>query len=226
MIHIRNASTTDVLSDESSTRTTVFSKRASITTKSSQSSLSVKSSKCSQLIVALDLSTGKSTHRDDGSAKTFEPRTFSLSNARMSSNSTSKMQEDMESARSSTITRDDELLEFGTAYVLSTTTANLQPVHRTEFTVARQKYNNTISSSEYGRGNSDFVSAPSVAESHGTEHMEGITGDHPYGDNTMPLTRRRWYYKLSRTMAEVPGKAQELAKAAKKFGLTLRAFVR
>jgi hypothetical protein len=225
MIHIRNASMNDVLSDVSSTRTTIFSKQASITTKSSHSCLSFKSSKRSQPIDTLDLSTDKSDRRDDRSAQTFEPRTFFLSNARMSSNGTSKMQENMDSARSATVTRNDALLEFGTAHVIDTTNAHTRQLHGTEHANAQPHHINTLCPCEYGRVDPEFVSAPPIFEFENIEHSEPMADDYPYENDRKAFGRRKWYNKLSRTMAEVSGKAQELSKAAKKFGLSLRAFV-
>lgn len=226
MIHIRNASMNDFLSDVSSTRTTIFSKQASIITKSSQSSLSVKSSKYSQLIDALNLSTGKSNGRDDESTQTSTLRTFSLSNDRVASNGISKIQENTESARSAAVTRDDTLLEFGTANVIGTTIEHREPLCRTEPTNTRPHRIDNPSPSGHGRFNAECISTRSNSECHDTEFGDATTDDYPYDNNKKPHYHRKWYNKLSRTTAEVPGKVQELAKAAKKFGLTLRAFMR
>lgn len=200
MIHIGNASMNDVLSDVSSTRTTVFSKQTSITTKSSYSSLSVKSGRCSRLIDALDLGIQERKDRCGGSVSDYVTRTFSMSNAGIVRKDTFAIEEDGGTAQS---TRDNAGLETTSAPCLhrnSSETGNTRQYHTNE----------SIPSMSGG------LSSP-----YSTENVEAFPETHE-DVQVSP----KWFDKLGRATNNIEVKARRLAKATKKLGLTLRAFLR
>jgi hypothetical protein len=195
--HIRKASMNDVLSDVSSTRTTVFSKQTSITAKSSYSSLSVKSSGCLKLIDALDLETGGRKDGDSGFKYAYDTRMFSLGSAHITPGGMSRIEENVGSARDIAL--------------LGTTTAPRLLLHSNE-TIGTQLHHidNNIPSMRGGRSSTNL-------------DIEGIAGTH--GDEQVSH-RRKWSNKLFRAARKIDAKARGFAQATNMFGLTLRAFVR
>jgi hypothetical protein len=198
IIHIRYTSTNDALSDMSSTRTSVFSKQPSVTTKSSHASMNTADGNYSRLIDALALEVDVNGLRKSAAAD----RGSSFNNASSLNSKPNGIDNEIDSLRNTL----EVLLRFDQEFEGLVTSPTVQSIASTSASTA---------------------DLPSLHRVHADPDIGNgqVTNTAEAEALQKPSRGHRWLGALKWQAKKVPCKAREVVKSTKRFTRTFLGFV-
>jgi len=241
-IHIRNASMNDVWGNLSSVRTSIFSKRSMVTTKSSRTSVTANHLDHSNLIEALDLSI-KQHKSQDGFASLNEVLATEFRRPHSAGDNTRSADESRESA---SVTRklsiislcsrardeDDSLCALGTWIVTDEPAHIASKNHPSEPTVSATNDISPIDIEHVDPERQQSTTSPTGRQTNFVEHFDDTDSEADYGPTPIhesctdkPSRSVKWIGRMKSEAGKVSGQVQAAVKSTRMFTRTLVGFV-